>query len=163
GPVGDGLVHSSYDSLHKFGGTKKLGDSPVILIYLDLASHLQQRQDPARPWPRELHARLLRRLSAAGARGVVFDVIFGAAGPAPQADQDLAAAMRENGHVIFAAEHNLKSSHRTTEDQPWTRSISQPAPYEPFVEAAACWGFASLWIDEDFMVRRHITTFGEGR
>src|SRR5436853_123561 len=107
GLLGDGLIHSSYDALHIFGGTKKLGDSPVVLIYLDLASHLQQRQDPSRPWPRELHARLLRRLSAAGARGAVFDVIFGTAGPDAQADEALGAAMRENGHVVFAAARSL--------------------------------------------------------
>ena len=55
-------------------------------VYLDLPTFRQANQDPIRPLPRELHANLVRRLTEAGARAVVFDIIFGQAGPNPEAD-----------------------------------------------------------------------------
>lgn len=163
GIFGDTLLRASYDTLHRFSGETTLGRSPVVIVYLDLQSYLQQNQDPAQPWPRDLHARLVRSLTAASARAVVFDIIFSAAGPTAAADDALAAAVRENGRVILAAEHNLKASHETAEDQVWTRSISQPPLHKPFADAAAGWGVASLWVDDDLSVRRHLAPFGQGR
>jgi PAS domain S-box-containing protein len=163
GIFGDTLLNTSYDTLHRFGAERALGRSPVVIIYLDLQSYLQQNQDPARPWPRDLHARLLRRLTAASPRAVVFDIFFGSAGPAKAADEDLAAAIRDNGRVILAAEHNPKASHATGDDQVRARLISQPAVHKVFADAAAGWGVASLWVDDDLGVRRHLGPFGPGR
>ncbi|HEY2950964.1 MAG TPA: CHASE2 domain-containing protein, partial [Verrucomicrobiae bacterium] len=162
-PLGDGLVRASYDSLHYLGsaGAKSLSDSPVVIIYLDLHSYGQKGLDPAEPWPRDLHARLLQRLSTAGARTVVFDITFGAAGPNPAADEALAEALRENGRAILAAEFNNKISHALNEDQNWTRSHSVVPPYTPFAQAAAGWGVASLGIEDDLVVRHHLPAVGE--
>src|SRR5262249_42559990 len=38
--------------------------------------------------------------------------------------------------------------------------ITRP-PYDPFTQAAAAWGVASLGIDDDFGVRRYLPTVGE--
>ena len=54
----------------------------------------------ARRWPRELHAQLIDRLSAAGARGIVFDVFFQESRPG-DTDQRLAAAMARAGNVVL--------------------------------------------------------------
>src|SRR5689334_20809524 len=108
---GDLFLHGSYDSLHWLSGIQDQAtvDSPVVIVYLDLPSFQQEKQDPARPWPRELHAQLLRRLTRAGARAVVFDIVFTAPGPNTEADEAFAKAIRENGRVILAAEHNYST------------------------------------------------------
>ena len=100
------LAPSSYDSLHQLspGKAGALTNSPVVLVYLDLNSFNVLTQDPTRPWPRRLHAQLLRKLTAAGARAVVFDVVFSAPSDDAAADDDLAAALRESGHAILAGE-----------------------------------------------------------
>jgi adenylate cyclase len=53
------------------------------------------------PWPREIHALLLDKLRAAGARVVVFDLMF----PKPAADDEIfrAALDRHRDHVIIGS------------------------------------------------------------
>ncbi len=53
------------------------------------------------PWPRAWHAKLLRNLNRAGARVVVFDLIFDAPGLDPEGDADFAQAMDEHGAVVL--------------------------------------------------------------
>lgn len=45
------------------------------------------------PWPRDLHARLVRRLAAAAPRAVAFDMLFTEAATEPRADADFAQAL----------------------------------------------------------------------
>ena len=161
----DNFLSASYDSLHSLAALhqKPFEDPRVVIVYLDLASFLQAHQDPAGRWPRSLHAQLLQRLTAAGARAVVFDILFDTPGEIPSADAALAEALRQNGRVILAAEHNNKNSHETAGDQPWTRATMLRLPAEPFALAAAGWGVASLWVDDDFVVRRHLPALGADR
>ncbi len=68
GPSSPGmLARASYDSYFRWfdlwEGAPPAG--PVVIVYLDLESHLRERQDPAKPWPRASPARLLQRLKAA--------------------------------------------------------------------------------------------------
>ncbi len=52
------------------------------------------------PWPRDVHARLVDQLTAAGAAAVGYDVLF----PEPStaaADAELARAIRDNGRVVL--------------------------------------------------------------
>ncbi len=153
----------SYDQLHAFSGIQRnaTADSPVVIVYLDLPTYLNQHRDPTQLWPRELHAQLVRRLTAAKARAVVFDIVFGDAGPNPAADQALADALRENGRAILAAEFS-----RTTvvpDDQHNGAQIqSIPAILPLFREAAAAHGLASQRIDDDNEVRRYLATFSHG-
>ncbi len=161
GPLGDGLVRTSYDALHVLNGTHTaaLAESPVVIVYLDLHSFAAKELDPAHPWPRDLHAQLLRRLTAARARAVVFDIIFSDAGPDAAADRALADGIRTNGCVILAGELNDDASHMTSQDQPWTRLMKVSPPLEQFTTAAARWGVASHVIDDDFVVRRYLAGF----
>jgi adenylate cyclase len=60
------------------------------------------------PWPRRLHARLIRRLKQAGASVIVFDVNFsdkqspGAHGELSRDDKELVAASAAAGNVLFS-------------------------------------------------------------
>ena len=160
-PLSDELAQNSYDCLHIFNSWQQdpPTNSPVVIIYLDLPSYLHERKDPTQPWPRQLHAQLLRRLKAAGARAVMFDIVFGAAGPDPASDTAFAEAIHDQGNVILAAEFNNSASHSTTADQPWTRTTTLLPPFGPFASAAARWGIASQEIDDDLVVRRYLAGF----
>jgi two-component system, cell cycle sensor histidine kinase and response regulator CckA len=154
------FASASYDSLHSLAGVQSAAtaDSPVVIVYLDLTSFLHEHQDPAQPWPRDLHAQLLQRLTMAGAKAVVFDIVFGNAGPNPDADKSFAAAIRDNGHVVLAAEFN--STTVAPDDQHnWGRFFKIEPLYAPFVEAAATNGIASQGIDDDNVVRRYVAGF----
>ena len=161
----EAFVSSSYDSLHSlaFSNSKSLDDSRVIIVYLDLASYLHEHQDPAKRWPRDLHAKLLQRMTAEGARAVVFDIIFDSLSENSSADHAFAVALKENARVILAAEHNDKISHQTFSDQVGTRSTVLRLPEKSFADAAVGWGVASLWVDDDFVVRRHLPALGADR
>jgi PAS domain S-box-containing protein len=161
-PVGEALVRASYDTLHMLAPAPLLTNPPVAVVYLDLPSYQRQGLDPARPWPRELHARLLRRLSEAGARAVVFDIVFASAGPSPESDRELAAALQASRRAVLAAEYSDKGSHATADNLPWARAHTLSPPFEPLAAAAAAWGIAEQVIDDDFVVRRYLAGFTSG-
>ena len=153
---------ASYDSLHSLAALhqKTFDDPRVVIVYLDFASFQHEHQNPAARWPRTLHAQLLRRLTADGARAVGFDILFDSPSEIPSADLALTAALKENSRVILAAEHNDKNSHETSASQNRTRTTELRLPEISFANAAAGWGVASLWIDDDFIVRRHLPALG---
>jgi adenylate cyclase len=74
----------------------------VAVVALDRQSSrkLDLPMEPRR-WPRSVHARLVERLTAAGAALIVFDLIFNEP-QTPEEDQALAAAIRAAGNVILA-------------------------------------------------------------
>ncbi|HXI51714.1 MAG TPA: CHASE2 domain-containing protein, partial [Candidatus Saccharimonadales bacterium] len=72
--MGDGLRHASYDLLSVAQGERRADD--VVLVYLDEQSHRELQQPLNAPWDRSLHARLVDRLTQAGARAIVFDIVF---------------------------------------------------------------------------------------
>ncbi len=65
----------------------------VILIAIDEDSYQELELPMDKAWPRAVHARLLRRLAAAGIKRVVFDVAFIGESDNPKADKELAAAL----------------------------------------------------------------------
>jgi len=84
------------------------GEKPAdeaVIVYLDEKSHQALNQPLNAPWDRTLHAKLIDRLTAAGAKAIVFDVVFsdpsvdGAA-----ADETLVTAIKESKRVILAAD-----------------------------------------------------------
>src|SRR4051812_28162723 len=130
-PWQDWLGQASYDSLHRLAGQNWLEQSPVVVVYLDLPSYHHQGLDPLKPWPRALHAQLLRRLTADGARAVIFDIVFSGAAPGAADDHALAGAIRENGSVVLASECNYDASHVTADTQvrALSHSITPPADF----------------------------------
>jgi adenylate cyclase len=89
------------DWLFHLRGTRP-APADVVVVAIDGES-ARRLGLPARPsqWPREEHARLIDRLSRAGARVVCFDVTFDRPGPSPQADAQLAAAIRAAANVVL--------------------------------------------------------------
>ena len=150
--VGTRLVRASYDWSQPMISETGLTNSPVVIVYLDRDSYRRERQNPNEPWNRALHARLLNRLTAAGAKTVVFDIIFNEPGADPSADQQFADAIRANGRVVLAAE--LSQSSRDTPQVEGIKSLQLFMPTKLFLDAAATWGVANASMDDDFVVRR---------
>jgi len=155
--LGGSLVRASYDRSQSLLAGADLSDSPVVIVYLDLDSFLREKQNPAEPWSRALHAKLVNRLTAAGAKAVVFDVIFGEPGADAAADRDFAEALRANGRVVIAAE--ISRSSRDTQRIEGIESLQLSLPSKPFLDAAAAWGVANARWDDDFTVRRNFEGF----
>jgi adenylate cyclase len=116
----------------------------IVIVGIDEQSFQELRR--AWPWPRRLHAEIIRQLKAAGARLIVFDIIF-AEPNNPEDDQLFAKAIREAGNVILA----------TTIEISETKHISQQIlvqPWAPFRQAARGIGLTMVTPDGDGIVRR---------
>jgi adenylate cyclase len=138
------LLHLSYNLpfLHR----PVIEPEEVVMVYMDDDSHRVLQQPYDRPWDRGIHAQLVERLTADGAKAVVFDVIFSGPNPDhPEGDERFARAIQANGHVVLGAEYGL-----TADNQPTIYP-----PYDPFFNAAAAVGFVEVDPDDDFIVRRH--------
>jgi adenylate cyclase len=124
----------------------------LLIVGIDEASFQEFRRQW--PWPRRLHAELIRRLAAAGAALIVFDVVF--ADPStPEDDQLLAASMTKAGNVILAETVDL------TRDPHFSRRILvQPLPL--FRRAAKGVGLAMITPDPDGVVRHfRLSLYGQ--
>lgn len=101
-PVGQGLVELSYD--WPFAFRSDLAADGAVILYQDEQSSNKLGQDSRDAWDLKLHARLLRRLQAAGVRAVVFDVLFNNPKASPAAVAEFAGAIREAGMVVIGAD-----------------------------------------------------------
>jgi len=68
------LAGLSYDLL--FTVRPKVQPEEVVIIYMDEESHHWLKQPLLAPWDRSIHAQLLKRLLAWGAKAVAFDILF---------------------------------------------------------------------------------------
>jgi adenylate cyclase len=122
----------------------------LLIVAIDEPSF--QELDRPWPWPRRLHAELVRRLSAAGARLIMFDVIFAGATD-PEDDKLFADAVREASNVV------LGQALEVTRDPRFTRRILI-TPYTPFQLAARAQGLCTITPDADGVVRRFHLSLG---
>jgi PAS domain S-box-containing protein len=147
-------VRASYDSLFSlfYVFLAPVVPDEVVIIYIDVESHHRLGVDQTQPWPRELHAALLGELVEAGAKAVVFDVVFGESGRDRDSDTALAAAMDRQGQVVLAAE--LSVSSQSSGAGAWGRITRVDYPASAFLASAAACGLGELGVDEDFVCRR---------
>ena len=144
--VGSGLVRISYDWLLVARGDVTAKEA--VVIHMDEESYERLRQPKNAPWDRALHARLLDRLTAAGAKSVVFDIVF--SDPltnSPGTDERFAKAIKDNGRVILAADNRAIG--------PKAKKVTPPIG--PLVDAAAGFGAAEVTPGPDMVVREHTT------
>jgi adenylate cyclase len=127
---------------------------PPQLLIVGIDEPSFQEFGLAWPWPRKLHASLIDRLAAAGARVIVFDVVF--ADPSPKSDDaDFAAAISRAGNVVLAEELD------TVNDPHFSREILVQ-PYKLLRQAARGSGVAAVTPDPDGVVRHfHLQVHGQ--
>lgn len=97
------------------------------------------------PWSREVHARMVDRLDAAGARTIVYDVLFSQAGAQAAHDQALGEAIARSGKVYlpqFLPEGGGQTPPRVVGSIP------------TIAHGAAGVGLAHVRFDDDGVVRR---------
>ncbi|MBH9317436.1 CHASE2 domain-containing protein [Pseudomonas aeruginosa] len=97
------------------------------------------------PWPRSVHAELLDRLAAAGARSVLLDVIFSEPSSNPDRDRQLARSLCRAGNVLLPL---LRESVPRYGEPP--REIP---PTAPLAGCAAGIGHINVEADSDGTVR----------
>lgn len=95
------------DQLKRIAG-KAPPPSNVVIVAIDEPSHQQLKVGFDKPWPRALHAKLLRRLKELGVRRIVFDVLFTGPGADPAVDQELVQAF-SGLNAIIGVESNKKT------------------------------------------------------
>jgi len=127
--------------------------SPEILL-VAIDNHSLREIGPW-PWPRDVHARLLRALGRAGPRAIAYDVLFVDPGDGA-ADQRLGAATGGSGAPAFVP---------LLFDMPGRNGAPFDAvePIAPVRAAARGIGHVNLMLDEDGIVRRLRPWQGDGR
>ncbi|AMP17212.1 CHASE2 domain-containing protein [Collimonas pratensis] len=98
------------------------------------------------PWPRNLHAQLLERLSHYAPRAVLLDLFLDKPGPAPEADRELAAAMLKL--PVFLPVRYAEPADGTIGPASFSLPLAQ------FVRNAKGVGHAKLTPDADGIARR---------
>ena len=93
------------------------------------------------PWQRSIHAELIRKLDAAGAHTIVFDILFPETSPD---DAELAKAMQNHGRVVLPVHLSPPTTNYLLREQ-------LPAPR--LASAAAGIGHAHVELDTDGVAR----------
>src|SRR5256885_13816217 len=141
--VGMGLVNLSYVLL--LVSRQQSSPQEAVVVVLDEESHEQMHQPLNVPLDRSIHAALVDRLTAAGAKAIVFDVVFNDPSPNPDADRKFAEAIKRNGRVVLAADN-----------VPIGRIGKRlDAPIDPLRDAQAAMGSAEVNPSGDLIVREH--------
>jgi adenylate cyclase len=150
--VGQTLENQGLDLCYRL---RSYAPSPAELFIVGIDEQSFQDLRRAWPWPRRFHAELIRHLKAAGARLIVFDVIFAEPGE-PEDDRLFAEAIQEAGNVVLAATMEVSETSRVS------RQILVQ-PYEPFRRAALSVGLTLVTPDGDGIVRRFHLGFSDGK
>ena len=107
-------------------------EKDIVIVAIDQPSFEEFGQWP---WRRDLHARLIEQLRAAGAKSIVLDIVFAEPGAFPDADVALAEAMGPD--VVLAAD-------RTTTKTPNADIESEVLPLAALLQRGARHGFAKV-------------------
>lgn len=145
-PVGDGLARLSYD-LPFLWSSREVPDE-LVMVYLDSKVKTNLGQPADAPLDRRFYTQLLNRLTADGARLVLFDLIFDSPHADAQTDAAFADAMRRHGRVVLVG-YTVKQFGENT-----FTTASVP-PTEVLANVAAAWGTAEITPDAaDQRIRR---------
>jgi CHASE2 domain-containing sensor protein len=144
-PLGDAWINASYDNLYRFG--HRAVTNQVALIRMDNDSYTFYKVNRGDPFDRALHTELLHKLTDDGARLVVFDVHF-KTNSNPATDAALAAAIRQNGHVVLMAD--LQHETRPTLDK-----VGVSPPADIFLPVAAGCGVGRAGLHPGGITREH--------
>ena len=145
-PAWHALEYKSFDLASVLTAPGQV-QSPVVILAIDEPS-FQALQRPW-PFPRRLHAQLLRRLHSDGALAVGFDVVF--ADPSTEAeDRALAQALADVTRTMPV----VLASARERVDSPAATLWTDVPPLRRLLQAGALAGDTVVQPDEDFVVRR---------
>ncbi len=136
------LSAATMNALFRTRGALPAPDDIVIIAIDDASLQRVSQQHGAWPWPREVMADLLDKLSASQPQAIGLDVIYSETS-SPAADERLAQSLARNGRVILPAQL-YETSATTTE---WLR------PLPALASAAKALGHAHVAPAIDGIVR----------
>lgn len=132
----------------RFAPQQRQASGEIVVVAIDAPSI---EKIGVWPWPRRLHADLLRRLEKAGVRDIAFDVDFSTPSD-PASDQAFEAALHDAGGSVILPWFKQPGS----PDNPAAIYINRPLPQ--FAEHS--WAAAvNVAVEPDGLVRRY--SFGE--
>lgn len=137
-PVGDGLARWSYD-LPFLWASREVPEE-LVMVYLDPKVKTNLGEPADAPLPRRYYTQLLDKLTADGARLVLFDLIFDSPAADPQTDEAFAAAIKRHGRVVLVG-YTVKQFGENT-----FTTASVP-PVDVLANAAVAWGTAEITPD----------------
>jgi adenylate cyclase len=117
---------------------------PIVIVSIDQDSF--DELDLSWPWPRTLHAELIRKLSSQQAALIAMDILFTEPRADSAEDQALADAIQTAGNVVLAAEY-------TEVPGDFGPKISMNLPLPLLRERALGYGPVNLIADHDGVVR----------
>jgi len=141
-PPGDLLELKGYDLLHSVRHNSSQ-PTEIVLVIIDEPSFAELRLQW--PWPRSLHARLIDRLTEAGASVIGLDILFSEPSQ-PNEDRALTEAIRRAGSVVLASDISVSGN----------ATFQQEMVIEPIAALRdnAVTGLVTVPLDRDFVVRR---------
>jgi adenylate cyclase len=120
---------------------ERLPDERIIIIAVDEASLAALHQWP---WPRSLHAALIRRLAEAPPKVLLFDILFLEPFSAdPAGDRALVQATRQNPWVVHSFFFEVHGDQLS----------SVKLPFPELLKASANLGYVNTFVDEDGVLR----------
>lgn len=137
------LEHKGFDLLSVYTAPMQ-STLPITIVGIDEPSFAEIGL--RWPWPRGLHAKLVDRLSQAGATVIAFDLIMDVAST-PDQDKQLADAIKQAGNVVLAADWVFQE---TSYARQWLRVD----PLREFTQAGAAGGLATMTLDGDMIIRQ---------
>jgi len=145
-----GIHLKSHDFLFKTVDTNPAmdPDNKIVIVAIDDKSLDQLGRFSS--WPRIHHAQLVNELAGAGARTIVFDVLF--TEPTPD-DNELAASIRNAGNVILPLVGTPDGQQSAVTGEVITLG-SVLKPIKTLEESALAVAHANVIPDEDGVVRR---------
>lgn len=135
------LEARAFDHLSMVAPPPRPDDTPLV-VAIDEPSFAELGRQW--PWPRDLHARLVTALRAAGARAVALDLVF-AEPSQPGPDAALAAALGPD--TVLAADESVT-------DSPQALQLLRTEPLPALLEAGAVAGLSTIPLDRDGTARR---------
>lgn len=143
----DSLELKSYDFMMSVLRGPLPPPDNIAIVAIDDSSMKEFAGAFSWPWPRRVHAELIRQLGAAGARAIVFDVVFDLPS-SPDEDDELARAIKASPVPVV-----LAAAIDTVNDGQFQMTQKQ-MPLHSLIEAGARAGFATMYPDTDESLRR---------
>jgi adenylate cyclase len=142
--LGSGFARWSYD-LPMVWMSQDVPDN-LVMVYLDARVKANLGQPTDQPLNRWFYTQLLDRLTAEGARLVLFDILFDSPQVGTNADAGFAEAIRKHGNVVLVGDFVKQ----------WQGDAFTSSPLPPITiltDAAGGWGLANVLTDPDLEVR----------
>jgi len=141
------LELKSYDSMMSIARGPLPSPDELIIVAIDETSLAEFQSFFNWPWPRAIHGELINSLNRAGARAIGFDVVF--AGETEEEEDGYMAEAIQGGSAPVV----LAATREVTDDPRMGILTLNLLPADPFLEAGAHVGYATMNPDSDGALR----------